>query len=379
MQLKHMSSKSLDKILLLERRKTFGLRNIKRVLTYLDNPQNNLKTIHIAGTNGKGSVASIISAVLQEAGYKTGLFTSPHLTKLNERIRINKRLISDKDIERISKKINRIEKKLNLKLTFFETITTIAYLYFYEKKIDYLVLETGMGGRLDATNTCNPILTIITNIGLEHQEHLGNTLTKIAKEKAGIIKQAPLISKEKYFKNRIIPKKYNYKTNLKAEYQKDNLNTAVTALKHLKIHEKYIKSGLKKVNWPGRFEFFNNILIDTAHNPDGIKALIKSVKKLKYNNLVLIFSMMKDKEIPAVAKQLTKLTNNIILTKPNITRAENPDKLKKHFKDALVIKDPKKAIKYAKELTTKKDLILITGSIYFIGEVYSFLSHLTPK
>ncbi|MBR9691187.1 bifunctional folylpolyglutamate synthase/dihydrofolate synthase [Candidatus Woesearchaeota archaeon] len=384
MQLTKLSNKSINEIFELERsKKKFGLTNIKKFLKHLSNPEQSLKVIHVAGTNGKGSVSAMLSSCLIEAGYKVGMFTSPHLKKLNERFRINNKPISDKELDRLTKKINQLQKKYKIDLSFFETITTIAFLYFNEKKVDYAVLETGMGGRLDATNTTSPVLSVITNVSLDHKEILGNTVRKIAKEKAGIIKTVPVITSaanpaldvirqtcKKNHAKLIIAKKRTLKTNLKGAYQQINASTAYAALKQLKIPESKIRSGLKKVQWHGRFEFLkNNILIDAAHNQDGIAALVKSIKQLKYKNLILILGLMQDKDAKAIIKTLKPLKPIPIITKANVSKAAAPDDIAKHLKEYIIIPNLKQAISYAKSIAAKKDLILITGSIYLIGEV----------
>lgn len=391
MLLSDVSNKSLNKLLKLEKRKKFGLTNIKKFLA-INHPEKSLRTIHVAGTNGKGSVCSMISQSLIEAGYKVGLYTSPHLINFNERIRINNIPISNKDIKRLAIKIHSQEKKHNLNLTFFETATVMAYYYFQEKKVDYAILETGLGGRLDATNTTNPILSIITNVSLDHQEYLGNTLEKITKEKAAIIKPnttvitnakgTPLnIIKQTCKKNNsklILPKHLNIiPKKFKGTYQIENAATAAAALQELNIEKKFILQGIQKSNWPCRFQKHNNILLDCAHNEEGIKALIESLKQIKYNNLIVIFNIMQDKD-NEICKLIAKLKAKFILTKSNVERAKDPIDLKKYFLNPIIIPDLNLALNYAKNQAKKNDLILITGSIYLVGEAYS-LSHQTPK
>ena len=196
MKLSTLSHKSLNFIHGIERSKSrFDLRNMKAFLKAAGNPEKELKIVHIAGTNGKGSVCAMMSSVLKEAGYSVGMYTSPHLIRLNERIQLNGKNISNKDLDRLSGNIEAIQKREDITLTFFETLTAVALLYFREKKADYVVLETGMGGRLDATNAVKPILAVITNISKDHRDVLGRTIQKITIEKAGIIKKnIPLIT-----------------------------------------------------------------------------------------------------------------------------------------------------------------------------------------
>jgi dihydrofolate synthase/folylpolyglutamate synthase len=292
MKLNDIDINSIEKVLTIERKaKDFGLEGVKKFLSIIGNPEKRLKIIHVAGTNGKGSVCAMISSVLDEAGFKVGMFTSPHLIKVNERIRINDELISDENFKRIADFIYETEKKNNVSLTFFETLTVMAFIYFNEKKVDYAVMETGMGGRLDATNVSKPIISVITNIGLEHKDVLGNTIKEIANEKAGIIKPNTTVVTstkgkalsvieniaEKHNSKLVVAKKLsNIELRLKGEYQKENASTAFAVLKELGLNEDIILKGLKKAYWPGRFEFMDgNILLDCAHNPDGMKALVK--------------------------------------------------------------------------------------------------------
>jgi len=396
MKLADIDINSIEKVLSVERKaKTFGLENIKKFLRIIGNPEKKIKIIHVAGTNGKGSVCAMISSVLDEAGFKVGMFTSPHLIKVNERIRFDNELISEGDFKRIADFIYETEKKNNVNLIFFETLTAMAFIYFNERKLDYAVMETGMGGRLDATNVSKPVISVITNIGLEHRDVLGNTIKDIAKEKAGIIKSNTTVITSAKGKALSVIEKVAEKKNsrlvtakklkdvelrLKGEYQKENASTAFAVLKELGINKGIILRGLKKAYWPGRFEFIKkNILLDCAHNPDGVKALVKSIKELDYNNLIVILSVMKDKNIISISKKINNLNPKMILTKANVSRARDPRKISRFFKHFIIIPDLKKAITYAREIAKKDDLILITGSIFLVGEAYSFLNHLTPR
>jgi len=391
MKLADIDINSIEKVLSIERTaKTFDLESIKKFLRIIGNPERKIKTIHVAGTNGKGSVCAMISSVLAEAGFKVGMFTSPHLTKVNERIRFDNELISNDDFKRIANFIYETEKKNNISLTFFETLTVMAFIYFNEKKLDYAVMETGMGGRLDATNVAKPIISVITNIGLEHRDILGNTIKDIAKEKAGIIKPnttvvtnakgkaLSVIEKvaEKHNSRIIVAKNLkNIELNLKGEYQKENASTAFAVLKELGINKNIILRGLKKAYWPGRFEFMNkNILLDCAHNPDGIKALVKSIKKLNYKNLIIVIGVMKDKNINSIAKKLEKLNPMVIVTKASVSRSRGPEEISGCFKRAGVIPNLKNAIRHAVKKAEKDDIVLITGSIFVVGEAYPFLT-----
>jgi len=386
---------------------TLGLDRIEALLKKLGNPEKSLKCIHIAGTNGKGSVCAMISSVLVNAGYKVGMYTSPHLKTFNERIRINNKLISDKDIVKYYLKV----KKHVDGQSFFEITTAMAFLYFAEKNADFAVLEVGLGGRLDATNVVTPLVSIITNIGLEHTEFLGNTLEKIAYEKAGIIKKnVPVvtaaegialatikkISNKKNSKLIIINKdsikiKYNknfdfkgYKNielkKLNGQFQALNAAIAIKAIDaiknnyNLKINEDNIKKGLLNAKWPGRFQFIGkNILADCAHNPHGFKVLVKELMHIGYKQLIMVLGFSNGKDIESIYRIINPLINpladKIILTKSSNERAAEPETIRKYFnKNSIIIKNPENALNYAKNIAEKGDLILIAGSIFLVGE-----------
>jgi len=403
---------------------TFGLDRIEQLLKKLGNPEKNLKCIHVAGTNGKGSVCAMLHSVLMDAGYKTGLYTSPHLKKFNERIKINNYIISDKDIVKYYLKV----KKHVDGQSFFEITTAMAFLYFAEKNADFVVLEVGLGGRLDATNVVMPMVSIITNIGLEHTDFLGNTIEKISYEKAGIIKKSvpvvtaaegvalaaikkisnertsPLIlinkNNIKYNKKNSINKDYNNKKNkiivekncwtfdfngyknielknLNGQFQALNAAIAIKAIDaiknnyNFKINENNVKEGLLNAKWPGRFQFIaTNILIDSAHNPSGFKVLANELKDINYNKLILIVGFSNDKDIKTISEIIKNKAYKAIITKSGNERALEPKIIKKYFnKNSIIIENPKKALEYAKDIAEKRDLILITGSIFLVGEL----------
>lgn len=386
---------------------TFGLDRISALLKKLGNPEKKLKCIIVAGTNGKGSVCAMLHSILIDAGSKTGLYTSPHLKKFNERIRINDKLIADKDIVKYYLKA----KNYITNQSFFEITTAMAFLYFYEKNVDFVVLEVGLGGRLDATNVITPLVSIITNIGLEHTQYLGNTIEKIAYEKAGIIKEntptitfaeglalttIKKIANEKNSpviiidKNMIIVKKWTFDFNGYKNIQLKNLNgkfqiyNAAIAIKaietikknyNLKINKKNIINGLKNVRFAGRLQFIaKNVLIDCAHNPSAFKILANELNYINYKHLIMVIGFSNDKDIKAISKIINPLADKIIITTSSNIRAENPEIIKKYFnknliKKSIIIKNPKKALNYAKNIAGKDDLILITGSIFLVGEL----------
>lgn len=384
------------------------LKNMKLLLKKLQSPEKSLKVIHVAGTNGKGSVCAMLSSILKEAGYKVGMYTSPHLKDFRERFLINNKKISKEDLVKYFQKV----KPFITEQTFFEVITAMSFLYFKDKKIDFLVCEVGLGGRLDATNVVNPIISVITNISLEHQEYLGEIIEKIAYEKAGIIKnKIPVVTGTRGPALKLIKKVAKKKDSkvyldgkpikkfplkLKGDFQLVNASITLETIKilnqyyNLNIRKNNIKKGLLKTIWHGRLEFIGvskrtpmcqkssiskhiskNTLVDCAHNPHAVKALKKELIKIKkkYKKLYLIIGILKGKNYINMLKELAPLTNGIILTKPSIPRALDPEILAKHVKNSIIIKNPKEALKYAKKIAKNDDLILVTGSIYVVGEV----------
>jgi len=367
-----------------------SLGNVKVLLRKLGNPEKSLKVIHVAGTNGKGSVCAMIASILREAGYKVGMYTSPHLKDFRERFLINGVKISEKELVRCFQIVN----LFITNQTFFEVITAMAFLYFNDKNVDFLVLEVGMGGRLDATNVVNPLVSVITNIGLEHQDYLGNTVEKIAYEKAGIVKEGkPVVTgasgaalnvikkvaKERNAPLSLVKPIRKIPLRLKGDFQRINASIVWETIKvlnkeyNLKVNNSKIKKGLLKTKWPGRLEFISsNVLVDCAHNPEAVKALKKELIKIKknYKKIYLIIAMLKDKDYKTMLKELLPLANGVILTKVKIPRALEPKVLAKYVgKNYIIIEDAKKALRYAKEIAKKDDLIVVTGSIYLVGEV----------
>lgn len=368
------------------------LKNIISLLERIDNPHKNIKIIHVAGTNGKGSVCAIISSILKEAGYKVGMYTSPHLKKLNERFKIDNIDIADDEFAEYFSRV--FEKQKDE--TYFELITATAFLYFKEKKVDYLVLEVGLGGRLDATNVVTPIISVITNISLEHQQYLGDTIEKITYEKAGIIKKnIPVvtaaktsslkiisdIAKEKNSKL-ILVKDYiktngnfdinghkNLHLNLKGDFQMENAATALSVIDNLevKFSEKNIKKGLENAKWPGRFEIKNDLILDCAHNVGGALTLSKEIKKIKKEPKTTIIGILNDKDKKKMVEIFSDFSNNIIFTKPNSYRAADPKELATFTdKPFEIIENVNDAIKKAKK---NKGLIVVCGSIYTVGQI----------
>jgi len=391
-----------------------GLDNTINFLEHLGNPQQMLKTFHIAGSNGKGSTASFISSILQECNYKTGLYTSPHFVKFNERIIINGKQIED---EYIAQFVEEYEDYIyNNKLTFFEVTTAMAFKYFYENKTDYCVIETGLGGRLDATNVLSPLAVVITSISFEHTNVLGNTIKEITSEKAAIIKP-----KAKVFIGKLIDEAENliedkcteqntelYKLNdyinehkeyvelytdeielddwtmpLKGRYQKYNAALAGLAVsKTLFIDEtKKIRAGIKNVisntGIQGRYEYFHKepaIIFDSAHNAEGVSNFLSEsrIEKDKYNKCSLLFGVMKDKSINEMLSLLNPVFDNLYLTNINYERAAKASELLANCKQlgikAAIVDS---AVEFVSNFLSqnKKDCLVVLGSMYLLGEI----------
>lgn len=375
----------------------FGLERIQNVLTKLNNPQNNAKIIHIAGTNGKGSVASTIANILKCAGFKTGLYTSPHLVEYTERIKINGNDISQDDFAKYITDVCKISDEL----TEFEILTAAAFKYFSDNSVDYIVLETGLGGRYDATNVCKNSLAIITSISLDHTDRLGKTYEEIAFEKAGIIKEhstvitssnnkgysvvsnialqknAKLITVDNEIQMQyenginyavIDGKKFEFP--LLGLYQKQNLALVIEAIKYLNIEKSAFEKGLRTAKWSARLEYIKgrNILIDGAHNPDSAMELKKSLDfYFKDKKKIFIYSTINTKDYKTIAKTLFNENDEIYYFEfhhPNAVKYET------YIKDVDWLKNIKK-LDNLENVLKRNELKIITGSLYMIGEIYT--------
>jgi len=372
------------------------LNNIIVASKKLGNPHEKFKSVHIAGTNGKGSTAHILSSILQESGYKIGLYTSPHLKDFRERIKINGKIITKKEVVNFVKKHKNTFEKVSL--SFFEFTVALSFNFFAKEKVDIAIIETGLGGRLDSTNIILPELSIITNIGIDHTKILGNTIEKIAKEKAGIIKyNTPIIigrnqkKTEKVLKE-IANKKntvltyalsYNYDSDLSGNYQKENINTAVSGILELKnqgwkITNKNIKEGLlntrKNTGILGRWQKLSEnpkIICDIAHNEDGLKEIIKQLQATSYKRLHVVFGTVNDKDLNILS--LLPKDAKYYFCKANIPRGLNEKSLKKIANkkglNGESYSSVKKALEKAKKSANKEDLIFIGGSTFIVAEI----------
>ncbi|HHW95092.1 MAG TPA: bifunctional folylpolyglutamate synthase/dihydrofolate synthase [Mogibacterium sp.] len=383
-----------------------GLTRMNRLLESLGHPEKNFKVIHIAGTNGKGSTAVMIASILEEAGYSVGLYISPHLESYCERIQIwdgTHRMIARDNFEKLMARLETFPG-----LTLFEKLTGTAYLFFAEEKPDYIILECGLGGRLDSTNTISkPLVSVITQVGMDHTDILGKTIIKIAREKAGIIKPGvPLVSQtmDLIVKNILsrtakeigcefidvsfkIDQYRKYKLGMKGKYQLANAATAVEAIRAacIKVTEEAIEKGLQKAVYPGRFEILDTEpywIIDGAHNPDAIQNLTETYSVFaKENNVrrtLLVFGCMKDKNYNKMIRILTENLRGCTFSTVNIDdeRAEDSVTLGKIFTDrgrsCTCYESVEEAITDAN--TMNFESILATGSIYLAGAVREYFN-----
>ncbi|MFI5253694.1 MAG: bifunctional folylpolyglutamate synthase/dihydrofolate synthase [Bacteroidota bacterium] len=401
-----------------------GLENIRSLLNFLGNPHLKYPVIHIAGTNGKGSTASMIASILTASGYTTGLYTSPHLVNFTERIRIDGTSIAEDQVVAYTKILKREVEKC--RATFFETTTAMAFMYFADQKVDVAVIETGLGGRFDATNIVNPVLSIITSIGMDHMEHLGNSISEIAFEKGGIVKpgipcivgfnenpaldvvrricrknQSRILSVHSDTKSEVMRSSIegsivnistrrvdiqNLHLSLAGNYQINNACMAILAVENLALNgsfpdicKKSIKSGLgaikKYSHLCGRLDILCKnplILCDVAHNPPAIERLCAALSDLNLRDLILIFGVMKDKDVVGIVDSLIGFSRMVIVVKPDTVRAMEEGSIveifhAKHFK-AITGGSVKRGVELAVQKTRLNDTILVLGSHYVVGE-----------
>lgn len=377
--------------------------NTLKLCELLGNPQEKFKTIHIAGTNGKGSVSNMLAAIFTENGYKTGLYTSPHLKDFRERIRVDGVMISENFVVNFTEKIKpSIEE---IQPSFFELTVAMCFAWFAEQKVDYAIIETGLGGRLDSTNIISPVLSVITNIGMDHSDLLGDTLEKIAGEKAGIIKaNTPVVIGESspetdfVFRNKAIQtgsdiffadtniRYYNteIETDLKGNYQHKNIVTVMQAVEVLQsigisidIYKtaKALMQVRKLTGFRGRWEILGNrprIIADTGHNAHGLALVIDQLKNEKYTQLHIVFGMVKDKDRKPVL-ELLPADARYYFCSPNLQRGLDPEILAKECSDlglnGRVYQSVTMALQAAKEAAMKEDLIFVGGSTFVVAEV----------
>lgn len=405
-----------------------GLERISHISERLGNPQNNYKIIHVAGTNGKGSVCKFLASILTSGGYEVGVYLSPHLQRFSERIVVDNKEISEDEFVLLIDKIKPIVDEMirdDSTPTFFEIVTAIAFQYFSDKDVDFAVIEVGLGGKYDATNIVSPMVSVITNITLEHIDILGKTIKDISLQKAGIIKDNVAVvtaakrdalkviknvAKERKAPVYIIYEKrwkrthcdtegqefvikgdltdYSVKTSMLGKHQGENIALAIASIENLQMNGVYIPEasfidGVAKATNPGRLELVKHepiVLLDGAHNPDGMRTLRATLDEdLDYDKLILVLGILSDKDIPSMLSIIVPAADIIVVTKSKNNRACDPSKLKEMidksgYKKKIVVKDQiPDAIKYAESIAQKKDLICITGSLFTVGEARDHL------
>jgi dihydrofolate synthase/folylpolyglutamate synthase len=410
-----------------------GLDSMNEFLTRLGNPHLELPCIHIGGTNGKGSVGATLCSILSAAGYRVGFYTSPHLSSVRERFRINDKYIAKADFARLMQKIENV---LNGgQITYFECTTTLAMLWFAEQQVDFAILEVGMGGRLDATNVVTPLLSIITNVSMDHEQYLGTTLREVATEKAGIIKEnVPLVSGvatddsgeviEQTCREKNAPlfllgrdftaaregdssDRWQYRgmdgftshdlpLAMQGSYQVANASLAVAAVqllrKNYRIDEEQIRTGLARTRWPGRLEYFSlpgrsggsggrelRYLLDGAHNPAGVSALQRALADdFMFRKLILVWGAMEDKDLQTTLRRIAPLADTILFTRPESERSATPEQLRQALGEqtgSTLLQAPTvaAALEQAAELAEPDDLICVAGSLYLVGAAREIL------
>ncbi len=407
-----------------------GLERMEQLLEKLNNPHKDLKVIHVGGTNGKGSVATMMSQILQVQGYRVGLFISPHLQHFQERIMINGCGIEEKMVVELVEKIRPMVEDCALKSsagqpTEFEVVTAMALAYFAMKKVDYVVLEVGLGGRLDATNVVEPLVSVITNVGHDHMDRLGETISKVAFEKAGIIKEngycvtASHLQEAQYVLQRVCQERHARLINVNQDYlwegleatlkgqnihirspkreyqdiflpllgnhQQINAAVAIAVVEVLqeqgiKISHESINRGMAQVKWPGRMEVMQEqplVILDGAHNIEGVQALVKTLKdNFKDKRLIFVAGFLKDKDIEEMMRMTMPLADQVILTMPSGHRAAGTDEMKayalKYVKDVVSEPDVGKAVEKALQQAKVEDLVCVFGSLYMIADARNY-------
>ncbi|MBM7660649.1 dihydrofolate synthase/folylpolyglutamate synthase [Bacillus mesophilus] len=411
-----------------------GLRRMEWMMERLGHPERNIKSIHVGGTNGKGSTVSYMRAVLQEAGYQVGTFTSPYIEQFNERISVNGVPITNEEMVTLANQIKPLVEELEQtdlgSPTEFEVITAMSFYYFGKlNPVDFVLYEVGLGGRFDSTNIIHPVLSVITTIGLDHMAILGDTIEQISFEKAGIIKSGvPIIAgvqqeeaieviaktaNQKMARLYLVNREFSvlncqstaegefftYQSErttyedlfitMKGSHQVLNASLAVKAIEYLntylsvQVDEVHIRAGLEKMYWIGRFEKIQDkptVIIDGAHNREGIRELVKTVNVHLVNQpITVIFSALEDKPLDEMVTQLDEIAESIIYTSFDFPRATSAEKLysMQPLEKAKAVEDFKEAID--EELTNIDHVIVITGSLYFISQVRQYLKEINKK
>ncbi len=415
----------------------YGLKRTFRLLEILGNPEKKLKIVHVAGTNGKGSTSAMISKMLRGLGYKVGMYTSPYLEFFEERIQINGENIPKHTLvslmEIVKEAVDKVVSEKYDHPTEFEILTALMFLYFYNEKVDYAVVEVGLGGTMDSTNVLTPVVSVITSISMDHMNILGNTIEEIAAQKAGIIKEKKkvilypqsknvediIVNKAKEMNSEILVvnkedsrlininkqenyqevavkcmhKTYNIKLPLLGKHQILNLAVAINtvetllSLDNLEINKEKIEKSLEDVEWKGRLEVMNRnplVVIDGAHNIEGITSLADTIKDyFEYDNIYLLLGILADKQVSQMIKVITPQAKKVFALTPNSDRAEIAENLKKEIikvnSNCEAFDSYEDAFKKAYSEAGKKDLILISGSLYMIGDMRKILRKILVK
>lgn len=404
-----------------------GLVNIRHLLGLLGNPHESFKSVHVTGTNGKGTTTAMIASILMAAGYKVGMFTSPHLSSFTERLVVNGEQIKPEDVVRIVGEIRPLVEQMDedpdlRHPTFFEVITAIAFRYFNEQEVEFAVLEVGMGGKLDATNVVHALVSVITNVSLEHTYVLGDTVLEIAEKKAGIVKEGGVLitateDNEVYHLFKEICERTGSRIfrvgtdirfrrlessmegqrfyldglsnsfdglfiNLSGGHQLMNAATAVGAVEALGFHgisvpKEAIEKGLKEVRWPGRLELMQRdplVVLDGAKDVEAARAVKEALlKDYDYDRLIAVVSFSSDKNIPEMIRHLAKAVDRFVITAHRVMgRAAEPTviaaEVEKHMKPYEIVVDVKTAVKRAIDLAGRDDMVIVVGSVFLVGE-----------
>ncbi len=409
----------------------FDLARMERFLALLDNPHRRFPSVHIAGTKGKGSTAAMTASVLQAAGYRAGLYTSPHLHTFRERIRVDGRLIERAEVVALAERLRPVVEGIE-GITTFEIMTAMAFLHFVEREVDFAVLEVGLGGRLDATNVVTPLVSVITSLSYDHTHVLGHTLAQIAREKAGIIKRGvPVVSapqapeamavieevcRERGAELVVVGRDWTWEAgeaNLKGQWfkvaggggqeasrsfwipllgrhQLINATVVVAAVEMLRqrgvhIPEASLREGLRRVRWPGRLEILGRkpfLVVDCAHNADSAQKLATALRELfAYRDLILVFGASADKDIRGMMRALLPLAREVILTRAHHPRAADPGELREEARslgwEAAIGEDVAGALSQALKLADEDDLVCVTGSTFVVAEAREAWAELT--
>ena len=392
------------------------LDRVNQALSLFDHPEKKIRSFHIAGTNGKGSTAAMLHRILSLSGYRTALYTSPHLVSFTERIRIGDTEISRDEVVALAQELTERTAAVGVPLTFFEFITVMAFVYFARQQAEVAVVEVGLGGRLDATNLVDPVVCVITTISKDHEAYLGSDLLSIAREKGGIIKpgvpavcgalstEVSLLLKklaedqgsQSYFlgsnfsfslKNHGLfdytgIKRYfpQLSLALRGQHQKANAAVALGALElaseAFRVSEMAVREGLKTVIWPGRFEIIctsPTVILDGAHNGEGVKALVETIEEFQQGkNVKFLFASMEDKDWRLMLDTLATVADEMVLTRVDMERSADPQQLAKHLPQQIphrVIEDSRTAFRTLFEAARSDEVIVVAGSLYLLGEI----------